>query len=469
MGIESDQLVYDYLSRVGDLAQQQQLSSGARMRLVSTLRTEIDRQRGALSADTPATVRRIIGGLGAPDELVAKAAESGGGRAASTNTTADAADTAYVADPPDAPRASRAPRTPRAFRTFRSAGPPPTAVSASPPPAAEPPRASPLSRLTRPSPAPHAPRTEGTDGAASRADGADGTDGVEGADREDGPGRGGTSRPSGGIPRPRRGPLGMDVFRKGVPDTSRKGAPKAPKDDPPVPGGGPLASPPHLAGMDELGPSGSEADWWRVEPGPFGGVGDSVPGFVGGVEIPEMFRPWSPGRPDRATDDGDGDDDRDGTGADRAAHEVEDETAESAGAGRTSWARSRLRLRRRRTAPAAAPRARISHPLLLFAAGLLVVGAVIGSWLALAGGWLLAYSSRKLSRAEAKWAAMGLPGAVAAGGLVWLWGRLDGRWGTPVPEDGTAQALSDMWPVLLRTAAVASALFLIWRARRSRG
>lgn len=52
VGIESDQLVYDYLSRVGDLAQQQQLSSGARMRLVAALRTEIDRQRGSQGTDT---------------------------------------------------------------------------------------------------------------------------------------------------------------------------------------------------------------------------------------------------------------------------------------------------------------------------------------------------------------------------------------------------------------------------------
>ncbi|WP_430523751.1 hypothetical protein [Streptomyces drozdowiczii] len=91
---------------------------------------------------------------------------------------------------------------------------------------------------------------------------------------------------------------------------------------------------------------------------------------------------------------------------------------------------------------------------------------MMGSLLALAGGWLLAYSSRKLSRAEAKWAAMGLPGAVAAAALVWLWGRMDGRWGTPIPEHGMKDALGDVWPITVRTAAVASALFLLWRARR---
>ncbi|KUJ66854.1 hypothetical protein ACZ90_32650 [Streptomyces albus subsp. albus] len=46
---------------------------------------------------------------------------------------------------------------------------------------------------------------------------------------------------------------------------------------------------------------------------------------------------------------------------------------------------------------------------------LLVAGVVTGSWLPLAGGWLIAYSSRTLSRTEAKWAALGLPGVVAAG------------------------------------------------------
>ncbi|MER7185878.1 hypothetical protein ABT404_41565, partial [Streptomyces hyaluromycini] len=45
MGIESDQVVYEYLSRVGDIAHQRQLSSAERMRLVSGLRNDIDRQR----------------------------------------------------------------------------------------------------------------------------------------------------------------------------------------------------------------------------------------------------------------------------------------------------------------------------------------------------------------------------------------------------------------------------------------
>ncbi|MFG2624563.1 hypothetical protein [Streptomyces sp. NPDC048473] len=359
MGIESDQLVYDYLSRVGDLAQQQQLSSGTRMRLVSTLRGEIDRQRGTQSGDTPAAVRRIIGRLGAPDELVAAAAASADG----------------TVELPQQPE-----------------------------PAA-------------------------------------------GEER--------------GIPRPRNSRKGM--LRK---DSSGKGASQvraqasdgkseyAADSAAPEAAAGRVPSPPHMAGTDELGPSGSEPDWWRIEPGPFGD-GVDVPGFVGGVEVPDMMRP-----PPQA---------RDAVPRPRAGGSLDedDDIPEDGGTDEVPRRRWLPRLGRRAARESTARG--FSHPFLLLAAALLVVGAVMGSWLALAGGWLLAYSSRKLSRAEAKWAAMGLPGVVVAGALVWLWGRTEGRWGEPIPQDGMGEALSGVWPVVVRTAAVASAVFLVWRARKRVG
>nr|WP_158715621.1 hypothetical protein [Streptomyces sp. NRRL S-481] len=52
MGIESDQVVYEYLSRVGDVAQQRQLSSATRMRLVADLRNEIDKRRAKATVDS---------------------------------------------------------------------------------------------------------------------------------------------------------------------------------------------------------------------------------------------------------------------------------------------------------------------------------------------------------------------------------------------------------------------------------
>ncbi|MER0246499.1 hypothetical protein AAHZ94_31920, partial [Streptomyces sp. HSW2009] len=74
MGIESDQLVYDYLGKVGDLAQRQGLLSGDRVRLVSELRAEIDRRRAAApGGDSPAAVKKLLAKIGTPAEVVVAA------------------------------------------------------------------------------------------------------------------------------------------------------------------------------------------------------------------------------------------------------------------------------------------------------------------------------------------------------------------------------------------------------------
>jgi hypothetical protein len=401
VGIESDQLVYDYLSRVGDLAQQQQLSSGARMRLVAELRSEIDRQRGEQSADSPAAVRRIIGKLGTPDELVAAAAASADG-------------TAELQERPA--------RTPKNTPTDAGRGGEPAGETGE----------------TRARPGAPRPRTSLNPRASLKE-----------VLRKAGSGRG-VPRPRTEEPDPEPGPDAESVPAPG----SGSGAPGT--------AAGQVPSPPHRAGTDELGPSGSEPDWWRIESSPFGD-GVDVPGFVGGVDIPAMLKPPSPegAVPAQRTGADDAPDDDGAPGGDDAP---------DADAGEAPPKRRRLPgLRRRaRSAPRedGANGRGFSHPLLLLAAALLVVGAALGNWLALAGGWLIAYSSRTLSRAEAKWAAMGLPGVVVAGAVIWLWGRTEGRWGDPVPQGGLGDALSGVWPVVVRTAALASAAFLVWRARR---
>ncbi|MGW2864092.1 hypothetical protein [Streptomyces sp. NPDC001205] len=329
MGIESDQLVYDYLSRVGDLAQQRQLPSGDRMRLVSSLRNEIDRQRAKYGSETPATVRRVLGRFGTPEEVV-EAAASGSG------PDFGAGAGSYAAEP-----------------------------------AAD--------------PAVPVQRDRLFPGRAKR------------------------------VPRPR---------------------PREAEEAPPPA----LPAPPHLAGIDELGTQGVEPDWWRIEPG------GSVGGFVGGVEIPEILKPPA------------GDEEE--AGADEEA-EPDAETEDVVEAAPVR--RRRLGLGPRRSAEG---RRGFSNPLLLLAAALLVAGALFGLWLALGAGWLLAYASRRLTRAESKWAVLGMPGLTLLGGLTWLWGRQDGRWGTPIAEGGMGAALTDMWPWLIRVAAVSSAAFLVWRSQR---
>jgi hypothetical protein len=81
MGIQSDQLVYDYLSRVGDLAQATTLTAAERARLVTTLRQTIDSRRGRDSGSSlraeKAAMEKILAGIGTPAEVVREAVHGG--------------------------------------------------------------------------------------------------------------------------------------------------------------------------------------------------------------------------------------------------------------------------------------------------------------------------------------------------------------------------------------------------------
>ncbi|MGW7429080.1 hypothetical protein ACWGIN_05970 [Streptomyces sp. NPDC054861] len=341
MGIESDQLVFDYLSRVGDLAQQRQLPSASRMRLVSSLRNEIDRRRATGGEGDPGAVRGILAALGTPDEIVERATGSAPGR-----------------------------------------------------------------QGTEPS---------------------------------------GTTRDTPGA-------------RKAAPSGKARAVPK-PRGEERWP------TPPHLAGTDEVGSSDTEPDWWSTE-APTALPGDElVPGFRGGVEIPELLKP-------PVDDEADEDAGTDGTEAPAAAPSGRRRLLLLA----RPWRRAPVAPVVEAADPAAEAtgpalaggRLRLGSPVLVLAALLLLGGAVFGSLVALAGGWLLAYASRRLSRAETQWAVVVLPALALTAGAVWIWGRVEGRWGVPIAQGGEAMgaALSETWPWVLRGAAIASCLFLLWRARR---
>ncbi|MER6912509.1 hypothetical protein ABT354_12640 [Streptomyces sp. NPDC000594] len=400
VGIESDQLVYDYLSRVGDLAQQRQLPSGARRELVTGLRGEIDRERARGSADSPAAVRRILGRLGTPDEVVTAA---GGGA-------------------PVEPGGADVPSAPSAGPGGRSSGPGGRSWGMSKP-------------------------SWGTSRPPSGAAGAS----AENGSGEDSAGSSGFAGVRMRLPRP------------------RKAAPAS--DAPPVPPSPPAGGrPPHLAGLDELGSGEQEADWWHTGPQPFG-PGERIAGFTGGVEIPEILAPPRPVEP--PADAADGDDDAEGDGAEGPVDlPVEKEAPARRGGGALRVLGVLALLRRRAPAPdtveapAAVPRA--GGLVLILAAGLLVTGAVLASWIALGLGWLLAWGFGRLSETERRTAVLGMPGAAVAVTLVWLWGREDGRWGEPIPPDGgLSDAISGAAPWTIKGAAVASALFLLWRSRRA--
>ncbi|MGW8556925.1 hypothetical protein [Streptomyces tubercidicus] len=379
MGIESDQLVFDYLSRVGDLAQQRGLPAATRMRLVTGLRAEID----GGPADSVSNVKRMLARLGTPEAVVAAA-----GSADDRVPGASWSGSGTRPEPGAGPASGAGPAVPL--------GPRP----------AEPPR-----RWT---------------GARDKLTGLAARSGLTGK----------------------------------APTT---GAVPAPRDAAPAPAPT-VGLPPHLAGAHELGDAEDAPDWWRVEPAPFG-PGETVPGFVGGIEIPEMWDRPEDERPLSLKKDG-------ADGADGGADE-------DAPAERPLPRMLRRALGRRRVAPpppvedgateeaVAVPARAPLSPVLTLAVLLLVAGAALGSWLALAGGWGLTYVSQRLTRAEAKFAALGVPGTVVGGLVVWLWGRFDGRWGEPLAQGRLGDEMLAGLPVMARVAAVASALFLVWRMRRA--
>lgn len=211
---------------------------------------------------------------------------------------------------------------------------------------------------------------------------------------------------------------------------------------------------PGHGGLDDPGDAGSgdgpAPDWWRVDSGPFG-AGERVGGFVGGIEIPELlYGSEAFEETERRTADKAEPKAKTGAAAPEATVEIIETVPEP---------RRRLRVPRPPS---------FANPLLLLAAASLVVGAFLGNWILLAAGWVLAWASRRLTPNESKAAVIGIPTLSVIATGVWLWGRRTGRWGEPLAENHMSAAIGDAWPWVVRGAAVASALFVVWRSQRGR-
>ncbi|GAA1980751.1 hypothetical protein [Kitasatospora viridis] len=108
-------------------------------------------------------------------------------------------------------------------------------------------------------------------------------------------------------------------------------------------------------------------------------------------------------------------------------------------------------------------------PLLLLAAAVLVGGAVSGLILVLLIGWALTYLSRRLGDLTKKFAVFGIPLIAMTASSLWVWGRAQDRWGSPLAKgDPATRALLTAAPGVLRLAGVLTALFITALAMRRR-
>ncbi len=480
MGIESDQLVYDYLGKVGDLAQQQGLLSGDRVRLVSELRADIDRRRAAMAGgDNPAAVKKLLAKIGTPAEVVvaaggrppgapapiepthiepgpssaARQQDAGAGRPAGGGAPAGDAGADRTGIFSAADQATRAAREKLSQLTDLSAF---------------------TSNLTSGFTGRTPSQRRGDDRSARRT-ARPATPDVPAQPQPQSPPQPAAERPAG--PRLRKEAAGEPEAGE-APEVGEGaegfGAPGPAYFRPPG-----AASPPHLAGEDELGLRESNPDWWLSEPGPLevspfdGGVfapqGQGpgyVDGFVGGIDLPDLLKPPGEtgpgGKPVEKLSDG--------SVPDITSGKLVDGTAGGGGAADEGGGKRRGLLRRvlrRRGGKSGSGGGAIAW-LAVVAALLLLVGGAFSSWIALGFGWVLAYNTRGLTRGETTAATIGVPSLAVFGGMVWLWGRFEGRWGVAIPEDGMGDALADTAPAVIRFAAFGSALYLVWRVQRKR-
>ncbi|MCE7079100.1 hypothetical protein [Streptomyces sp. ST2-7A] len=359
MGIEGEQLVLDYLSRVGDLAHTTGLSPTERRDLVTRLRADITRRRSEVQGDeSRADVKRILKGVGRPEDVVAAAGER-------ATAVPDPRPAAPEPAPEPAPAQAPAPASAQ----------PPAPAAAQPPPVAD------------AAPAPAEPRVPA-------------------------------------VPATPAVPAGRPTARHPWAD-------ELPRE---YYGG-------HLPGME-----GGFTDPEVTNPRPvdFTKPTDAVPGVPGAPEAvpgPRAEPGADPAAP-AAPGDGAAGDPGDG----RAPRDSR----------RAVWRAARRGLGGRH----------VGGPVELLAVLLLVGGGLLGELIAMAGGWLLAYWAPRIGRTEAKWAVFGMPALVASGYLIWLYGRVNEQWGDPLEAEAMTDAFTANVPLVVRAAAVASALFILWRGLR---
>jgi hypothetical protein len=102
----------------------------------------------------------------------------------------------------------------------------------------------------------------------------------------------------------------------------------------------------------------------------------------------------------------------------------------------------------------------------VFAIAMMAIGAIVASTAVVVLGYLVVFTAAAWSLKERRVATFYLPGGTALGFGIAMWMRANGHLGTDLTRDQGWDRLGEQVPVMIRVAAVAASLYLLWRLNR---
>ncbi|MYW03538.1 hypothetical protein, partial [Streptomyces sp. SID3343] len=102
----------------------------------------------------------------------------------------------------------------------------------------------------------------------------------------------------------------------------------------------------------------------------------------------------------------------------------------------------------------------------VFAIAMMAIGAIVASTVVVVLGYFVVFTAAAWSLKERRVAAFYLPGATALGFGIAMWMRAHGHMGTDLTSDQAWDRLGELLPAMVRVAAIAASLYLLWRLNR---
>ncbi|MFE3198794.1 hypothetical protein [Embleya sp. NPDC059237] len=104
----------------------------------------------------------------------------------------------------------------------------------------------------------------------------------------------------------------------------------------------------------------------------------------------------------------------------------------------------------------------------VFAIALMTVGAIVASTVVVVLGLLVVFTAAAWSLKERRFAAFYIPGTTALAFAIGMWLRATGHLGTDLTRDEAWDRFGELVPAMVRVAAIAASLYLLWRLNRRR-